>query len=71
MIITEPFMLRYDGVQLDRTYSDTGHKIISKETGAEYDEAIDPRELHREYIESENMIEVIEPEEPINEDIPE
>ena len=57
MIVVEPFMLRSDGVQLDRTYSDTGHKIIQDETGIEYDEAIDPRDMHRTYHESENMIE--------------
>ena len=62
MIVVEPFMLRSDGVQLDRAYSDTGHKIIQDETGIEYDEAIDPRDMHRTYHESENMIEV--PEEP-------
>ena len=68
MIVTEPFMLRDDGVQLDRTFSDTGHRIISDETGFEYDEAIDPRNMHRTYHESENMIEVFEePEPPVSE----
>lgn len=60
MIVVEPFMLRDDGVQLDRTFSDTGHKIISDESGVEYDEAIDPRNMHRTYHESENMIEIPE-----------
>lgn len=56
MIITEYYLTRDDGVILDRTYSDTNHRIINVDTKEEYDDAVDPRELHRRYVESENVI---------------
>lgn len=62
MIVTEYYMTRKDGVILDRTYSDEGYYIISDETGVKYDEAVDPRELHRTYTESDEKIEPIEEE---------
>lgn len=55
MIVVEYFRTREDGVVLNRTYSDTGMKI--ERDGIQYDEAVDPAELGREYIETEEPIE--------------
>lgn len=63
MIITEYFRTRKDGVVLNRTYSDIGMMLESVETGARYSEAIDPAELNRQYIETDEPIEPIETEE--------
>lgn len=41
MVKTEFYKTREDGVDLYRTYSDQHKTIIQKETGYEYDEAID------------------------------
>ena len=60
MIIKEFYEIRPDGVELERTYSDQGFKIQSVETGAIYDEAIDPKELNRQYTETD--IPVVPPE---------
>ena len=49
-IITEYYTTRADGVALNRTYSDRGMKI--ERDGVLYDEAIDPAELDRKYIET-------------------
>ncbi len=54
MIQTEFFMTRSDGVNLVRTYSDTGHYITRD--GAVYEEAIDPEGLGRVYEETEELI---------------
>lgn len=64
MIRTEP--LTINGHSLIHTYSDAGKKIIQDETGIEYDDAIDPEEMHRTYTESENDIETYEEEEIVN-----
>ncbi len=56
MIVTEFYREREDGVILNRTYSDIHNYIISDETGAKYDEAIDPEYLHRTYTESDEPI---------------
>lgn len=58
MIITEYYKTREDGVVLNRTYSDKGMMI--ERDGARYDEAIDPAELNRQYIETDEPIEVSE-----------
>jgi hypothetical protein len=42
---------------LVRTYSDAGMKIRSDETGAIYDEAIDPASTGRTYTETDEPIE--------------
>lgn len=54
MIITEYYMTWEDGVVLNRTYSDRGMKI--ERDGDLYDEAIDPAELNRQYIETDEPI---------------
>lgn len=55
-IITEYFKARDDGVVLNRTYSDSGMKI--ERDGNRYDEAIDPAEFNRQYVETDDPIEV-------------
>ena len=57
-IITEFYRTREDGVVLNRTYSDTG-MMIERE-GVKYSEAIDPAELNRQYIETDEKIDFIE-----------
>ena len=49
-IIIEYYTTRADGVTLNRTYSDKSVKI--ERDGVLYDEAIDPAELDRKYIET-------------------
>lgn len=56
MIVTEFYREREDGVVLNRTYSDIHNYIISDETRAKYEEAIDPEYLHRTYTESDEPI---------------
>ena len=60
MIITEYFKTREDGVILNRTFSDAGMMI--ERDGIRYSEAIDPAELNRQYIETDEPIEPIEEE---------
>ena len=55
MIITEYYMTREDGVVLNRTYSDIGMMI--ERDGERYEEAVDPAELNRQYIETDEPIE--------------
>lgn len=55
MIITEYYTTRKDGVILNRTYSDKGYYI--ERDGVKYVEAIDPAELGRTYIETNEPIE--------------
>lgn len=57
-IITEYFRTREDGVVLNRTYSD--QNMMIERDGVRYSEAIDPAELNRQYIETDEPIEVIE-----------
>jgi hypothetical protein len=64
MIITEYYTTRTDGVVLNRTYSD--QNMMIERDGVRYSEAVDPAELNRQYIETDEPIEVIE-EEPIEE----
>ena len=54
MIITEYFMTRSDGVVLNRTYSDKGMMI--ERDGVRYSEAVDPAELNRQYIETDEPV---------------
>lgn len=58
MIITEYFRTREDGVVLNRTYSD--QNMMIERDGVRYSEAIDPAELNRQYIETDEPIEIIE-----------
>ena len=44
-------MIRSDGVELVISFSDQGLKILG-ENGFDYDNAVDPKELHRTYIET-------------------
>ena len=55
MIVTEYFRTRSDGVVLNRTYSDIGMMI--ERDGVRYSEAIDPAEMLRTYIETDEPIE--------------
>lgn len=58
MIVTEYFMTRFDGVVLNRTYSDAGMMI--ERDGVRYEEAVDPAELNRTYTETDERIPVEE-----------
>lgn len=55
MIVTEYYRTREDGVVLNRTFSDAG-MMIERE-GVRYSEAIDPAELGRQYIETDEPCE--------------
>lgn len=50
MIVTEFYKTREDGVSLVRTYSDAG-KMIERD-GVVYEEAIDPEDSGRVYVET-------------------
>lgn len=54
MIVTEYYMTRFDGVVLNRTYSDRGCMI--ERDGLRYSEAVDPAELNRQYTETDEPI---------------
>ena len=56
-IITEYFRTREDGVVLNRTYSD--QNMMIERDGVRYSEAIDPAELNRQYIETDEPIDVL------------
>ena len=56
-IVREFFKTRADGVNLYRTYSDTGMMILQNETGIEYSEAVDIENAPYTYSESENSVE--------------
>ena len=60
MIVTEYFTTREDGVVLNRTYSDIG--MMVERDGVRYSEAVDPAELGRTYIETDEPI-IVETEE--------
>ena len=53
-IVTEYYKTREDGVVLNRTYSDKG--MMVERDGVRYSEAIDPAELNRQYIETDEPI---------------
>ena len=63
-IITEYYTTRTDGVVLNRTYSD--QNMMIERDGVRYSEAVDPAELNRQYIETDEPIEIEEPE-PVEE----
>lgn len=54
-IVTEYFRTRTDGVVLNRTYSDIG--MLIERDNVRYAEAIDPAELNRMYVETDEPIE--------------
>ena len=58
MIVTEYFKTREDDVVLNRTYSDIGMMI--ERDGVRYSEAVDPAELNRQYIETDEPIPDVE-----------
>lgn len=58
MVVTEFYTQRTDGVKLYRTYSDQGFRIMRD--GIVYDEAIDPEQSGRNYIETNEKIPVDE-----------
>ena len=57
MIKKEFYKTRKDGVNLYRTYSDEGYRIIQIETGNIYDEAIDIENAPYTYEEIDILIE--------------
>jgi hypothetical protein len=57
MIVREFYSTRKDGVNLFRTYSNEGFKILQNETGIEYDEAIDVENAPYTYSETDIPIE--------------
>ena len=56
MVITEAYRTRSDGVNLVRTYSDAGMKLVRND-GVVYDEAIDVENSGYTYTESDEYIE--------------
>lgn len=58
MVVKEHYQTRADGVELVRTYSDTGHRIRQVETGVVYDEAVDVAPCRFTYVETDEFAEV-------------
>lgn len=57
MVVREEYKIRTDGVKLFRSYSNQKRKLIQKETGIVYDEAIDVEGAPYTYCESEEFVE--------------
>lgn len=57
MIIREFHETRFDGVNLYRTYSNTGHYIKQQPSGIKYSEAIDVENAPYTYEETDELIE--------------
>ena len=57
MVIKEFYKTRKDGVDLYRSYSNKGYKILQVETDAIYDEAIDIEDVNYTYEETDEKIE--------------
>ena len=57
MIITEDYMVREDGVELIRRYSDRNVMIENVNTGERFEDVVDPKDSGREYKETEIEIE--------------
>ena len=64
MIKREHYRTREDGVELYRTYSDTGYYIRQVQTGVVYSEAIDVESAPYTYEETDEVIAVEEFEKP-------
>ena len=60
MIITEHFETRADGVELNRTYSDSGMKIRKVGTDEVYDEAVDVDGAGYQYEETDTPVDTYE-----------
>lgn len=58
MIVKELYKTRADGVNLYRTYSDEGKRLLQVETGILYDEAVDIEGAPYTYTESDEEIEM-------------
>lgn len=56
MIVREFYETRFDGVNLYRTYSDTGYFIKQNPTGVVYSEAIDVESAPYTYEETSELI---------------
>ena len=56
MVIYEDYGTNGLGVELKRAYSDQGY-LIERE-GVQYDEAVDPKSLNRQYTETDIPIEI-------------
>ena len=65
MIVTEYYKTLDDGVVLNRTYSD--QNMMIERDGVRYSEAIDPAELNRQYIETDEPTGFVEVEEAAEE----
>lgn len=61
MIRTEYYRTRDDGVVLNRTYSDSRLKIHGGYPETDYNEAIDPASMQREYVETDIPVDSDEP----------
>ena len=59
-IVREFFNARTDGVNLYRTYSDTGMMLLQNETGIEYSEAVDIESAPYTYSETNQLIKLTE-----------
>ena len=64
MIKREYYRTREDGVELYRTYSDTGYYIRQVQTGVVYSEAIDVESAPYTYEETDEVIAIEELEKP-------
>lgn len=60
MIVREFYRTREDGVNLFKTYSDSGYFILKNETGHKYAEAIDVEFKNYTYSETDELIPVEE-----------
>lgn len=58
MIVKEFYRTRADGVNLYRTHSDDGKRLLQNETGNVYDEAIDVEGAPYTYSESNESVEL-------------
>lgn len=58
MVVTEHYSTRADGIELVRTYSDKGMKLLQVETGITYDEAIDVSPCKFTYMETDEPAEI-------------
>lgn len=61
MIVREFFETLFDGVSLYRTYSDENFYIRQVETGNIYSEAVDVEDAPYTYKETDELIEIYEP----------
>lgn len=60
MIVKEFYRTRGDGVELYKTYSDSGVLIVKEGTNEEYDVAIDVKDSENVYAETDKSLDVTE-----------